>query len=267
MDDELTNRQKEIYRLRHSTKPEMPFEQMASLLGMTKGGAHRRYHETVRKMKRIAEKKGLVEPEEKPELGARPGSRSRNRAIRKDALEHVDPELAAAVMEERTHALRPTASALARQYGVPVTVFQKFLDRIDKQYAALTEEVRAPQLKELVDLTGARAKAILQSITPEDIEQATLRDKAVAVGIFVEKHLLLEGRPTQIVETREEDQALDKVIGWVLQEAQRRGLTFDLDPVTGAINPIMDAGTTSRGEGSGRQHLVDDGTFEVPPGG
>lgn len=274
----FTDREREIYDLRHSKTPPVPFEAMGKALGITKGSAHSMYHKICRKMERaqmspeeVVEKRRLKkakngkrapvvfdDPDKSP---PEPNTRGT------PSLERRDPETAAAVLDEVSHALRPSMAAIGRKYGVPIDLLNRFMERVDRQYRALVEEVKAPRLQELIDLTGGRARAVLQAITPEDIEQASLRDKAVAAGILVEKHLLLEGRPTQIIENREDDQNLDRVIGFILEEATRRGITFDLDPVSGAINPIRDDPTVSFGQGSGRQHQLDDPKFEKNPGG
>lgn len=259
--DKLTARQKQVYQLRHSTDPPMPFSRMGEQLGMTKGGVNHIYLKTCRKMVRMGEK---LEFDGKAD---QPVPEARKTRGKRQTLEHVRPEIAAALLDESSHALRPSLVSLGRKYGVPVGVVSGFMDRIDRQYHALIEEVRKPRLEELTNLTGARARTILQSITPEDLEQANLRDKAFAASILVEKHLLLEGRPTQIVETREEDQALDKVIGWVLEESQRRGITFDLDPMTGAVNAVHEPGSVSRGRFSGKQHMIESGELDPSPGG
>jgi len=274
----FTDREREIYDLRHSTKPEMPFEAMGKALGITKGSAHSMYHKIVRKMERAQ-----MSPEEVVEKRrlkkARNGKRARLKFDDPDksppeaqntgtpSFEKRDPQTAAAVLDEVSHALRPSMAAIGRKYGVPIDLLNRFMERVDRQYRALVEEVKAPRLQELVDLTGARARAVLQSITPEDIESASLRDKAVAISILVEKHLLLEGRPTQIIENREDDQNLDRVIGFVLEEANRRGITFDLDPTTGAINPIRDDPSQSYGPGAGKFHQLNAKLNKENPGG
>jgi len=62
------------------------------------------------------------------------------------------------------------------------------------------------------------AYRIVEAVTPEDIQKASLRDKMVACGIIIEKVQLLRGQPTQI--------AFVAVVRETLQELQSRfGLT------------------------------------------
>jgi hypothetical protein len=245
----LTQRQLQIYELRHSEDPPVSYSRMEAILGISRGAINRQYHGAVKKMEKI--KGGMAFDSKGP-----PG-------VRSDALERREPELAAILLDEGTQPLRETARRLSAKYGMPEDVIKHFFKRLDRQYKALVDQVAKPRLEDLSALAGARAKAILQSITPEDIEHSSLRDKAVAVSIFIEKHLLLEGRPTQIVETREEDEGMDQVCLWILEEAQRRGVTFDLDPVTGSVTRLDDPGRINRGTGAGRQHLIEDG-LETP---
>lgn len=56
------------------------------------------------------------------------------------------------------------------------------------------------------------------------LEETKLKDVAIVMGITTEKLLLLEGQPTSIVSTQQQ-QTLDTALPLLLQEMQRRGVT------------------------------------------
>jgi len=71
----------------------------------------------------------------------------------------------------------------------------------------ITEEVQkmseTPEVTlSLADKFKSLSRACLNGITPEKIEKASVRDLAVASGIFAEKGELLSGNPTKIIENR-----------------------------------------------------------------
>jgi hypothetical protein len=63
---------------------------------------------------------------------------------------------------------------------------------------AAVEELRVLKRGELSDKFEALAHTIVDSVTPEDIAKASLRDKTIAVGILTEKVRLLRDQPTVI---------------------------------------------------------------------
>lgn len=67
---------------------------------------------------------------------------------------------------------------------------------------------------------------VLEHITDEDLAEAALRDKAVVLGIAIDKELVLSGRPTQVLGI-EERRAIKDLVPGLLAEARRRGLTIE----------------------------------------
>jgi hypothetical protein len=55
------------------------------------------------------------------------------------------------------------------------------------------------------------------------------KDLTIAIGILVEKVLLLEGKPTQVYDVNVSHK-LEILMPQFMQEAKRRGLTIDVTP-------------------------------------
>ena len=77
---------------------------------------------------------------------------------------------------------------------------------------------------EIIKALRERMWWILDSITPESLEKATLRDKAITFGIFSEKALLFSGQPTAISSLEISDRrALPEILKAISDELERRG--------------------------------------------
>lgn len=69
----------------------------------------------------------------------------------------------------------------------------------------------------------------LDSIDDEVILAASLRDRATAVGILIDKRQILQGKPTQIMSV-EERRTMQIVVPELIREAKRRGMVIDVTP-------------------------------------
>ncbi|KPK66949.1 hypothetical protein AMJ82_11540, partial [candidate division TA06 bacterium SM23_40] len=86
-------------------------------------------------------------------------------------------------------------------------------------------------------LVSDRARRILESISEADLEEANLRDKAVAASIMIEKRQLLSGEPTEIIDMQSREH-VNVLVQALVVEAKRRGIDFD---VTGDVPRAIDA--------------------------
>ncbi len=137
--------------------------------------------------------------------------------------------------EYRTYAERERAEALAAldlnegnvhrtagQLGIPYRTLAEWAK--GRGVAADVSRLRQVKKGELSAKFEGLAHTIVDSVTPEDIRKASLRDKMIAVGILTEKVLLLRGRPTQIVANsigRETYRELQERFGLSEEEARK----------------------------------------------
>lgn len=93
------------------------------------------------------------------------------------------------------------------------------------------------------------------------LDESKLKDVAVVFGITTEKMLLLEGQPTQIISSQQQ-QSLDQALPLLLQEMQRRGLQVTRPPQTIAVTIPPKEATYGRHE-----VLAKDVPADVPDAG
>ena len=199
MADRMTTRQRQVYDLRHSQNPPLSYSEVARRLGITKGNASKSYYREV----------------------ARLETRGEPRGVRSDAVEVKDPEYAAAAIDGLTDPLE-TIRGMCRKTGMPPATAAALMKRLETRYLPVKQEVEKVKTEVLLDLFGSTAKRIMASISPEDIDEAKLRDKAVAAGIFTDKTLLHQGQPTQVYSVKELE-SLEELSRMMVAEARRRG--------------------------------------------
>lgn len=204
----MTDKQREVYDLRHSTDPLMSFYEVARRLGISYESAKKRYSST-------------------PIAPTRPGYHP--------TLEETDPEKAAHLMQrliDREHSDGwLTIKQVAIDCGVPERTAQRFLSRMEKDYLPMKLVAEKVQTEGLRDLFGTVARKILESIHPDDIKKAGLKDKLIAAGIATDKLNVLSDRPTQIIRTEQYNVDLVAAAKVLTQEIERRGMTIDIDPI------------------------------------
>ena len=91
-------------------------------------------------------------------------------------------------------------------------------------YAALQEFATKDIIKGLKE----KMALTLDGITPEKIAAASYRDQATALGIMLQHHETLQGRPSAIL-TFEHRHKLEDVGGLLLAEMRRRGMVVAAD--------------------------------------
>lgn len=140
-----------------------------------------------------------------------------------DALDRLTDPFASLSRVAQTMGDDPKSRGLRRS-------LERFIDRM-RQRGAGTVIDRAKQVKtqDLIDLLDTNSHAILSSIDELDLAEASLKDKAIAAGIMLEKRALLRGEPTQIL-SYEERKNLTELMPALMQEMERRGMTVELTP-------------------------------------
>lgn len=103
------------------------------------------------------------------------------------------------------------------------------IKKIEAGEKSLVEDgvrVKPLTLGEMADACDTKAGEILQLMTKESIQKATLAQKAQAFGVLIEKGRLLRGEATQII-THDDRRTLKDLIPAFMKEAERRGITID----------------------------------------
>ncbi len=122
----------------------------------------------------------------------------------------------------------------ARESGLSPAMANKIKKKLDRELLPVKLAVREVKTSQLLGLTADRAWRILDSISQKDIDDAGLRDKAVAAAILLEKRQLLSGEPTHLIGVQDRRHLGDLTKALML-EAQRRGITIDTSPIDGSV--------------------------------
>lgn len=144
-------------------------------------------------------------------------------------LENSDPETAAAIAETVAEEPWLVVSELAYKLGLNPSTVQALVDRLKTRYQPVVAEIRKVTTKDLLGLIDERLRMALEYMTDGKMAEAGVKDLAILFGILTEKRALLRGEPTQIIGTKER-QNLTDLLPELLKEAQRRGMTVDLNP-------------------------------------
>jgi hypothetical protein len=142
-----------------------------------------------------------------------------------------NPQGNAEVMVALSDPLRDTIAEIAKECGVSNHVAAHLHQHLAKRFLPLKRALDDVGNDEMAKLFRYRSWEILRSISEEDIENAPLRDKMVSAAIAVDKSLLLEGQPTQILSIKQLEN-LDTLAGALLKEASRRGIGTMTDDST-----------------------------------
>jgi len=90
--------------------------------------------------------------------------------------------------------------------------------------------LRKPNTHSLLALIEDLCGRLLASISDEQINEAKLRDKMVALGIAVEKRALLRGEPTHMIVTYQQINEREALLMAIAAELRARGKTIDITP-------------------------------------
>jgi len=160
------------------------------------------------------------------------GSETMAHAAGSKSVENRDPETAAdVVMTDPSHesGIKRFMEAAAA-CGMPKAMALSLKKRMETRYLPASESLRTVNTGTLIQYLDDRALKALEYMDDAVFAEAPLRDLAVTMGILIEKRQLLRGEPTQILSV-EERSSLDDLIPMIVDEAQRRGMAIDNNPM------------------------------------
>lgn len=153
----------------------------------------------------------------------------RSNQISGRAWEEKRPDAAADVAVAAIEEPWMKISQLARECGMPPAAVDALVDRLRKRYSPAVAEVRKVTGRQMLELLEERLMMALEYLGDAKMAEASARDLAVVIGVLAEKRALLRGEPTQIIGV-EERRNLSELLPALLKEAERRGMTVDLNP-------------------------------------
>lgn len=156
------------------------------------------------------------------------------------AVENTKPEKFAEVLLEFIENPDLTLNRLAEDTGLAPKTIAAIRDRMAARYQPVVEEIGRITTGKLVERIEQKLPMLLDGITQKKVNDATLRDIAVAFGVLAEKRQLLNGEPTHIL-TYQERTAMNELGPAILKELERRGMAVDVDfeevPMVNVTNP------------------------------
>lgn len=138
----------------------------------------------------------------------------------------TDEQMADAFVE--TNDPFSTIAAAAKKVGLPEGVIKALRGRLRARFQPLGEALRERTTKDFLSAIEDRLDRALHYLDDYALAAASAKDLAVTIGILTEKRQLLRGEPTQIL-SNEERTTINMLIPVVIREAQRRGITIDMN--------------------------------------
>jgi hypothetical protein len=209
---DLTPLQFAVYELRtQDLHNPLSYAKIAKKLGLTERRIQILHESAVKK-------KGGVDP-------AAPANRPPSRIARPLGTETTDPEDAAKAMIDLSlpSHIQPRFEEICLESGLGRAAVEALSKLLKEQYRPVKEQIQEVKLKEFATLMRQKAWMVATSIDEQTIQDAGLKDRAVALGILTDKSLLIEGKPTVITDhTRPKKiEELLKVVG---EAMERRGI-------------------------------------------
>lgn len=150
------------------------------------------------------------------------------------AIEEKDHEVAAKIIDKIISPEQyQKIDELAAEVGLHKSTVDALKKRLEFRYLPVGIElgrIRTQQFQEGID---GYANWILNSVDECDLLKASLKDKISAFCMLIDRRQLLSGEPTQILSINERKEIND-LMPLLMMEAKRRGVTIDVDPMTGA---------------------------------
>ena len=119
-----------------------------------------------------------------------------------------------------------TVKQAAEATGIPLITVKRILERRRSQHAATFAAIETLEAKHVIKGLKDRTALTLDAMAPEKIAAASYRDQATALGIMLQHHETLQGRPSSIL-AFEPRHKLEDVAGLLLAEMRRRGMVVD----------------------------------------
>lgn len=216
---DLTPLQFAVYELRtQDLHDPLSYGKIAKKIGLTTRRVQSLHESAV-------QKKGGVDP-------STPANRPSNNLRSAVAMENARPEDAAKAMIDLSlpSHIQPRFEEICLESGLGRAAVEALSKLLKEQYRPVKEQIQEVKLKEFATLMRRKAWMVAASIDESTIEEAGLKDRAIALGILTDKSLLIEGKPTVITDhTRPKKiEELLKVVG---EAMERRGIKIS-EPTT-----------------------------------
>jgi len=210
----LSERQQQVYDLRHSTDPPMSFDEISSHVEMEAGNVRRAY--------KIAAEK--LENPLKPNAAKQPHMSKR--------IESKEPEKAAVFIEELSDPRMKNLTKAMDECNMPAKAGRSLAKRVQREYQPVLRELQKVKTDNLVREFENLSVRALQAITDGKLDKMNAYQLALIGAIAADKRELLDGRPTERI-SHEDRQKLPEIIEVLMSEANRRGLVKTVNPETG----------------------------------
>ena len=156
----------------------------------------------------------------------------------------IPPEKVAEVVVSLSGPMEQTIKEIAAETGVSSAIVSGISQALQKKGLMLSRALGEVTKTKTRDMFQYLAWRILEGVSEKDIEKASLKDKMLSAAIGVDKALLLDGQPTQILSVPQMEN-IDKLAGMLIEEARRRG---NFPEVNEGIQQVMMAKRIGVGE-------------------
>ncbi len=145
----------------------------------------------------------------------------------KKAPAPLSQELQVALLDAASEPLVNLKHALAG-VGLDSANSERLLRRLRARIMPATNELRAVKTGSIVAKIEDKIDRALDWLDDEVLAASSAKDLAIVLGIMIEKRNLLRGEPTHIFSSTER-QSLDELMPQLMKEAERRGLTIEME--------------------------------------
>ncbi len=232
----LTQRQREAYAALHGDEY-LSFSLFGAKTGASAAEAKKRYHRACFLLGEIPKVRLTTDPLEaalaakKEDMARMPQESARDHRTRVDGAKgkygmadlRQSPELEAEAIYKLSDPQLASIADAARSANMKPETLRRLMRKLSEGMTPVTRVVQDVRMDYLSKLAGDNAQMIAESVDEIDMKSASLKDKAIAFGIFTEKKLLIDGMPTQRLEISDR-RHLDELVMESLLEAQRRGM-------------------------------------------
>ncbi len=221
----LTELEAKVYAIKNGTI-RLGYKRLAKHMGKTKAQCEDTYKRAARKVR-----EGAPKPEP---IDINDGFDDGNALM----VEVQEPEKAADFIDGMMTPMGRTIMEIAKESGLPYSTAKQFVKRLNTRYLPFKQTLQHVAEERLTLLLENVSEEILSSISLVDIHTAPLRDKAVAIGIFIEKMRLLKNQSTQNISIEARANIMENIAPMIYSELRRRGMSEVIDPESGVVSLI-----------------------------
>lgn len=106
----------------------------------------------------------------------------------------------------------------------------QIIDALMQRLSLSINNNKSYSLKETMEQIDSKIAMALDCMDDFTFANASLKELGIYFGIMVDKGQLLRGQPTQILSI-EERKNINELMPYLIQEAKRRGITIDMEPI------------------------------------